>query len=343
MSTVFFIATLLTVILLCRNNCHSQPLKLLDLQNQKKRSGSGGGVRRSKSFRRVANGGNNRTLSGGGGSGFMRGKQIYENITIPCNSYPELYRLVKTPGTRSILYIISSTNQSQSIANAYKSCHGNWVETVVLPKSVFFENVIYESFFLQTRAEWKQYDYVITATYKTLTRKLLPRYMPLQTFLHMKEFLKLAKEDNYDVIPFLRDFEEMMPTSVKYHTEYFKMAWDSLLQEMGYNHSFIEQFYTMKAFYRNVFIIKPSILEQLMDFMNRALTIARTDPHVSSLLEHDAKYVLGNPNVAKDIFGTRYYQLHPFIFERLPSFFLYSINAKICTGPDGPCKYNYKG
>ena len=40
------------------------------------------------------------------------------------------------------------------------------------------------------------------------------------------------------------------------------------------------------------------------------------------------------------IFGTKYYQLFPFIFERLPSFFIYVNNYKICSSNTGPCKYN---
>lgn len=250
---------------------------------------------------------------------------------------------MKTPGTKSILYIITSTNDSQRIADAYIACHGHWIKKAVLPKSVYFENVVYQSFFPQYRAEWSQYDYVITATYKTLTRKLLPRYMPLQTFIHIKEFLKHAKREDYDVIPFLRDFEEMMPTSLKYHHEPFKLAWDALLQELGYNQTYIEGFYNMRAFYRNVFIIKPTILEMLIEFMNRALNVAQSNHRIQALLQENAHYVLGKPYIAKEIFGTYYYQLHPFIFERLPSFFLYSINAKVCTGPSGTCKYNYKG
>eukprot|EP00981_Chlorochromonas_danica_P014620 scaffold8452_cov185-Ochromonas_danica.AAC.2 len=135
----------------------------------------------------------------------------------------------------------------------------------------------------------------------------------------------------------------MMPTSVKYHTENFRIAWDNLLLELGFNQSTIEQHYTMKAFYRNVFIIRPSVLVKLTLFMNKALQVAEKNPRIRNLLRHDAHYVLGSQRVARAVFGTPYYQLHPFIFERLPAFYLNAIGAKICTGPDTPCKYNYKG
>jgi hypothetical protein len=271
------------------------------------------------------------------------GSVVIGNATITCRRFPELYRLVRSPGTRSLLYIFTYTEESQLIADAYRTCHGHWIEKAVLSKSIFFESVMYQSFLPQQNFDWRNYDYVITATYKTLTRSLLPKYMPLQTFMHMKEFLKLAHAEEYDVVPFLRDFEEMMPTSIKYHRLAFKVAWDSILLEMGYNQTHIEQLYTMKAFYRNVFIIKPTVLERLVDLMNRALYIAQSNEKIKKQLRADAYYTLGKPEIAMEIFGTNYYQLHPFLFERLPSFFLYSMNVKICTGPSGPCKYNFKG
>jgi hypothetical protein len=96
----------------------------------------------------------------------------------------------------------------------------------------------------------------------------------------------------------------------------------------------------MKSFYRNIFVIKPAVLKKLMLFMTRAMHIATTNPTVKALLSVDAKYKEGQAEVANRIFGTSYYQLHPFVFERLPSFFLHASGAKICAGDNGPCPYN---
>lgn len=241
------------------------------------------------------------------------------------------------------MYVLTHNNESRAVARTYQTCHESWVHIADLPTTVFFESILYKTFLPRHFHELARYDYVITVTYKTLNRKLLPRYMPVLTFNGIRRMLRIARAHNYDVLPFMRDFEEMMPTSIKYHTENFRIAWDALLRELGFNQTTIEKFYTMKAFYRNVFVIKPTTLAKLTVFMSKALDIAQSNPAIVALLRKDAKYVLGTPQIARSVFGTSYYQLHPFIFERLPAFYLNAIGAKICTGPDTPCKYNYKG
>jgi hypothetical protein len=77
--------------------------------------------------------------------------------------------------------------------------------------------------------------------------------------------------------------------------------------------------------------------------MQKAFQAVETHPDIQRLLKSDAHYVLGKREIAMAIFSTPYYQLHPFVFERLPVFFMYAHNHTICTGPDSPCKYNYKG
>jgi hypothetical protein len=63
--------------------------------------------------------------------------------------------------------------------------------------------------------------------------------------------------------------------------------------------------------------------------MYKAINITMNDPKVGSLMAVDAEYEEGNPKVALNVFGTTYYQLHPFVFERLPTFFIYVNKYKI--------------
>jgi hypothetical protein len=263
---------------------------------------------------------------------------------IDCKINSQLTELVSNSPTRSIMYIITHNPVSDQLAMQYRDCYGkSWINVARLPKSIYFESIIYDAFFPRYQSEWESYDYVITATYKTLTRSLLPRYMPLQTFNDVKELLTITKENSYDVLPFFRDFEPMMPTSVKYHTTNFLKAWNLLLVSLGYSVETISQYYDMKAFYRNAFIIKPNVLKGLMKFMQQAYHNAENVPEIKKIMTSDAHYVLGKREIAMEIFNTSYYQLHPFIFERLPAFYLYAHNHTVCTGPDSPCKYNYKG
>lgn len=75
-----------------------------------------------------------------------------------------------------------------------------------------------------------------------------------------------------------------------WHGKPFKEAWTLLLLKLGYSHATIRGLDESKPFYRNIFIIRPNALKKLTAFMERAMTVAETDPAVKALLEKDAKY-----------------------------------------------------
>jgi hypothetical protein len=132
----------------------------------------------------------------------------------------------------------------------------------------------------------------------------------------------------------------MMSFCLYWHGKDFGRAWYALLQEMGYSREIIDEYKEIKVFYRNIFIIRSSVLKELMKFMQKAITITLQNKEIYALLAKDSHYKEGNEEVAKRIFGTSYYQLFPFIFERLPAFFLNVNKYKICMDSYGPCKYN---
>jgi hypothetical protein len=75
--------------------------------------------------------------------------------------------------------------------------------------------------------------------------------------------------------------------------------------------------------------------------MKKAIFIAENNIEIKNLLSKNSFYKEGSKEVSLKIFGTEYYQLFPFVFERLPSFFLHSLlNVSICQFNYGPCKYN---
>jgi hypothetical protein len=153
--------------------------------------------------------------------------------------------------------------------------------------------------------------------------------------------LSRAREGKYDLVPFLRSTVNMK-LSIKYwHGESFKLAWDALLLKMGYSAEAVQQSMEMKPFYRNVFISTPAVLKRLSHLMQQAMQLVRQDPQLVALFEVDAKYAGGREKVALRVFGTKYYQLHPFVFERLPMFLLQQMKAKVCADDNGPCPYNY--
>lgn len=252
-----------------------------------------------------------------------------------CNTFKhEIDTLVMQNTTKSILYLISHDNSSNYIANKFAFCHEKWIYVVNINSTIFFESIIYEDLLPSSQHIWENYNYVITATYKSVTMKG-------QTLHAIKALLEhVSVRNDYDVIPFLRSGSKNMEFCLYFHKNTFKVAWDSILKELGYYEGEIRKYDDMKVFYRNIYIIKPNILKQLIVFMNKAIFIAKTNANIAQLLAQDSHYKEGSVEVARKVFGTDYYQLYPFVFERLPSFFLHSINASICHDVSGPCQYN---
>jgi hypothetical protein len=183
-------------------------------------------------------------------------------------------------------------------------------------------------------------DYVITATYKTVSKHL--HYNGFSQSMEMiYGHLKIARHFNFDVVPFLRSGSEFRTFVHYWHGDAYLQAWDALLTAMGYSERQIRSFDRTKVgFYRNIFIMKRAVFLRVSDLMQRAMAIATSDDHVHGLLRANAKYKEGQEDVARRIFGTSYYQLHPFIFERLPNFFVFIERFSLCMGDDGPCRFN---
>ena len=256
-----------------------------------------------------------------------------------CEINTTLENLVHTNGTKCILYLVAHDSQSEHLARKFSACKESWIQPVHINSTVFFESIIYRDIFPLYQKEWELYDYVATATYKTVAKQLHYNKFTQNLDLIYNSLL-IAKSGNYDIVPFLRSGSGTMSFCLYFHGKQFRTAWDALLLELGYTIEIIRSHDEMKSFYRNIFIIKPKILKELMGFMSRAMHIATTNPMVKELLQVDSQYKEGSEEVSLRIFGTKYYQLHPFIFERLPSFYLHASGANICAATDGPCPYN---
>jgi hypothetical protein len=286
-------------------------------------------LQRRKHYRNALLGGNSSANASSGGGG----------RTAKCEVNETLEALVVSPGTRCVLYLVAHDNESEHLARKFSACKENWIHPVRVNSTVFFESVIYSDIFPAYQKEWENLDYVATGTYKTVAKQL--HYNKFNQGLDViQSSLQVAHDGDYDIVPFLRSGSGTMSFCLYFHGKPFKAAWDALLLELGYSLAVIRSLDEMKSFYRNIFIIKPKVLKELMLFMARAMHVATHNSAVRALLEVDARYKEGSEEVAMRIFGTKYYQLHPFIFERLPSFFLHASNAKICAATAGPCPYN---
>ena len=253
----------------------------------------------------------------------------------------KLNALVATAGSRAHMFLIGHDAQSISIAKEISACYSSsaWFHIQQITSTPFFESILYTEVLETQSAVWRELDYVITGTYKTVSGRVR-RWERVQTFEEITRLLHVARQGGWDVVPFLRSGSGMMSNCLYWHKKGFKLAWDALLGAMNYSYPSIRQHYEMKPFFRNVYIIKPSVLEGLIKFMKTALLVAQQDKHVAALLAKDSHYKEGSADVSRRIFGTDYYQLHPFIFERLPAFYLHHAKASICSADQGECAYN---
>jgi hypothetical protein len=252
-------------------------------------------------------------------------------------------KLFQKENTKIMLFIISHNNETESLVKQYlqsfSSEKNSWIYSTQITSSVFFESIVYQTVFPFFEKEYLSKEYVITATYKTLTRSL--HYNSYQqTINQILDMLIIAKQGSYDILPFLRSGSGLISFCTYWHGNNFKIAWYELLQGLGYPTEVIQKYEEIKPFYRNIFIIKPLVLKDLQLFMLKAIQLVKQRKDIYQLLSKDSNYKEGKEEVALRIFGTKYYQLFPFIFERLPSFFIAVNNYKICADTIGPCKYN---
>jgi hypothetical protein len=253
-----------------------------------------------------------------------------KNEDYACEKDEELEALVTTPPTRTMHFIISHDDGSTRVADAYVKCR-DWIYNVKFGASKFFESEIYNYLLGQPKL-LLQYDYIVISTYKTIE----------MVASELKAYLKHARQESYDCIPFLRSHAGFTDQFIHRHGEAMIKAWDLLLQKLGYSLKVIREFDNFKPFYRSTFLIKPDILLMLSAMMQNAMLLTSKNKILRSEFSKDAMYVNGTEEQAIKSFGTRYYQYHPFIFERLPMFFLYMLEAKVCNGDQltGPCAAN---
>jgi len=254
--------------------------------------------------------------------------QTFEDFA--CDKDEELEALVTTSPTRTMHYIISHDNGSTRVADAYGKCR-DWVYIVKFGASKYFESEIYNYFLGQPKL-LMHYDYIMISTYKTIE----------MVASELKGYLKYAREQSYDCIPFLRSHAGFIDQIRHRHGVAIIKAWDLLLQKLGYSLKVIREFDSYRPFYRSTYLIKPDVLLKLSAMMQNAMLLTSKDKSLRTAFSKDAKYVNGSKEQAMKSFGTKYYQYHPFIFERLPVFFLFSLGAKVCIQPKGvgPCSAN---
>lgn len=271
------------------------------------------------------------------GFGYLTHK-LHENATaasfIPkthwvCETDPELEKLVHTVGSRTKMFMFYHDDLTERVAQKYANCK-DWVFPIRLATSPFFESIAYKTFFLQNLAIYgKNTDLFITCTYRH-AQEFVPAWPQVNTLTYerLKEFISTTVSNRYDVYPLETWPSHTLFESLgRYHQRPAVRAWRGLLQKMGFREDEIDTYTDINAFWRSSYIIRPDMMRKMTFLMTKAMELVEHDATIRYLFSKDSTYRGGNAQIAMHTFGTPYYQMHPFIFERLPSFFLSEMNA----------------
>ena len=133
-----------------------------------------------------------------------------------------------------------------------------------------------------------------------------------------------------DVIAFLSPRHlRLRDQAQKTHGLLFVDVFHELLRRLHYAESEISAIDYADAFFCNYWVARPKLMVGFIDFMSAAIAMLANDEHLRILISADSKYREGRNDVARAVWGTPFYQLHPFICERLAVAYFWSINA--CT------------
>jgi hypothetical protein len=264
----------------------------------------------------------------------LESREIFEtNVT--CEVDEELTSLVNMPNSRTLMYVFCHNDVSAEIASNRTRCWGDWIQIVRLDKSKYFESAAYAKVFPDLSVNRKEYDYILTATYKTLTHRIHGKL--IQGISELKHGLKVMRANSFDVFPFMRAQDDSRFWGEKFHGHHYSVCWDTLLIEQGFTNADIHSYDHIGVFYRNIYIAKLWAFETLVKKMKQAIELVESSSKLQVLFSKDSGYIGADGNLAKELFNHTNYAMHPFIFERLPAFYFHNMGASMCfLVPDCP-------
>lgn len=201
--------------------------------------------------------------------------------------------------------------------SSYKNCLEGFTPWYNDRCSPFFENDVIE--LLIEYRKHKEADYFGVFSHN------------FQHKIHIwpKDIFKAINENDYDVYSF---FAGMKTNNIflkgdAWH-ENFSTVCKTILRKLGYNQDVADPGYKTRCIvYQNHFIARSDVYEGYVNTLLRpAMELMEYDNEIRDIIWKDAKYTKGNkPEVKarlKEQIGVDYYPYHPFVCERLFSFYM---------------------
>jgi hypothetical protein len=213
----------------------------------------------------------------------------------------------------------------------------------------FFESIAYRDHLLAQSADWStpgKYDWVGMISYKSAMIKTQGAWA-VHTAFHgemIPEIVARSAKEGHDFVPLLRSPLELVPQASFDHSVQFQVAWDTLLKALGYSEEQLRACDKANSFFRSAFVARPQITLQLSKFMDRAISVAESDPVVAGELAKECRCITHHgDDIPRRIWNTTYWQFHPFVFERLIVFYACAEKLNACWGTETVCNNFYCG
>ena len=213
-----------------------------------------------------------------------------------------------------------------------------YASSFCLIPSPYMESSCYPYFLMENyEKDWSKHDYVGIVTYSILSKL---EFFGKSTIKDIN-WSKIKKEDA-DIIGIMGiNYKRigsqwrlsLLEGYVFQHGLNFYKAWRELLRHMNYNEQEIDTYYYTSGIICNWWIAKPSYFKEYCLFIKSAISTINKNKELQDIFMLNSHYGDKNttPEQKKELFGiSDYYPLHPFIFERLLSFFFQNkkINIK---------------
>ena len=195
-----------------------------------------------------------------------------------------------------------------------------WAKVLYIETTALLENIMYDKLLLENYEDWKDFDYVGTISWKASHKIILPDMVSLSEHLDSIP---------YDIISFYTLQQNLVEHGTYYHPK-FKSLWLKMFRNMDISD---EQALdpSIPAFFCNYWITTPTLMLKYIEFFKKSKDILDNSADIQEEIYEDSTYNGGTLSNEKciELFGKPYFTYHVFLYERLPCFFFWYMNAKL--------------
>ncbi len=234
---------------------------------------------------------------------------------------------------RAVVYVLAYDEASEARAREEYGGRG-WARVVRLPDPAagpphsrnarYMEGAAFLSLLPSLRDEWRDADFVGTLSWRASDK------------IHIPPDLERILEEvrGSDVVALLPSTEALLPQAVRAHPRFLE-CWVPLLLRLGVGAAEAVQ-HDVACFFCNYWLATPARMDAWLAWFARAVEAMESAPELQDALWSRSGYCgsLG-PERLRELFGTDYMPMMPFVAERLAPFFFSHSQAVVAAVPLG--------